>query len=346
MADWFIDEDELDDDQRSVLNLPPAVSRVVFGAAGSGKTLLALWRSKFIQNLGINASFSFIVYTKALRRFIDAGIDSIQLDEARVMHYQKWDEQTVDFIIVDEAQDFSETEIKKMQSKGRNAVILFGDTAQQLYDFKRLGLESPEKTLNINEIVSLTGYGSKELPNNYRIPLGVAKFAQYLNRTNNDIVSNCASKDITSKPRIRRFNSWEDELDFIMNEINVRELKDVAILLPFNRKDSTGHSSPEHYSVENVHEYFDNKKFDHLYKIDDTVELDFSSTLPKVTTYHSSKGLQFETVFIPHCGITWNKFKNALYVALTRTSKDLIITYSDNLTRWFNSIPNSLYNNR
>jgi superfamily I DNA/RNA helicase len=345
MADWLIDEDELDDDQRSILNLPPSVSRVVYGAAGSGKTLLALWRTKAIQRRSNDSSFSFIVYTKALRRFIDSGIIELKLDGAKVMHYDKWNKETRDYIIVDEAQDFSESEILAMKNASRNSVILFGDTAQQLYDKKSWSLPSPENTLSINEIVTLTGYQSKELPQNYRIPLGVAKFAQHLNSKNNDIISRCKSKDTTSKPIIRRFNTWEQELDFIINEISIKGLKDVAILLPFNKTNRTG-ISPSHYSVENVHEYFDKKGIEHLYKIDGTVELDFGSTLPKITTYNSSKGLQFETVFIPHCGINWDKFKNALYVALTRTSKDLIITYSDSLTYWFNSIPNSLYNNK
>jgi superfamily I DNA/RNA helicase len=345
MADWLIDEDELDNDQRSILNLPPSVSRVVYGAAGSGKTLLALWRVSRLQRRNNDSSFSFIVYTKALRIFIDSGINELKIDGANVMHYDKWNNETRDYIIVDEAQDFSKSEILAMKNASRNSVMLFGDTAQQLYDKKKWNKPSEEKTLSIDEIIALTGYQSKELPQNYRIPLGVAKFAQYLNSKNNDIISKCRSKDVTSKPIIRRFNTWEEELDFIINEISVKGLKDVAILLPFNTKKSTAFN-PDHYSVENVCEYFDKKGIEHLYKIYDNGDLNFNSTLPKITTYHSSKGLQFETVFIPHCGITWDRQKNALYVALTRTSKDLIITYSDSLTYWFNSIPNSLYNNR
>ncbi len=342
MSSWFLDETKLDNDQLAVLNLPPSTSRVVFGAAGSGKTLLALWRAKSMQNLGINAKFVLIVYTKALRRFIDSGISSIGLQGTRVVHYQKWEKEIVDYVIIDEGQDFSRTEIIKMKNSAKTSVMIFGDTAQQLYENKTFGLPESEKTLTINEIADFTGFNKSQLPNNYRIPLSVAKFAQFLNSNNNDIVTNCKNISVSLLPRIIKFDTWQQELDFIIDTIRLRELRDVAILLPFNKKGNTG-VSPIHYSVENAKDYFEYKGAKCLYKIEEHVDLDFSSTLPKIMTYHSSKGLQFETVFIPHCGISWEKFKNPLYVALTRTSRDLIVTNSDRLSPWFNRIPISLY---
>jgi superfamily I DNA/RNA helicase len=74
----------------------------------------------------------------------------------------------------------------------------------------------------------------------------------------------------------------------------------------------------------------------------DEVELDFNSNLPKVMTYHSAKGLQFDTVFMPHCGEDWIEYKNAFYVALTRTSRQLIITHSDKLSRYIQQISSNL----
>jgi DNA helicase IV len=342
MGTWFLDENNLDNDQLAVLNLPPNASRIVFGAAGSGKTLLALWRAKAMQNLGISANFSMIVYTKALRRFIDNGISTIGLEGTKVVHYQKWNGGTVDYIIVDEGQDFSTSEVIKMKNAARVSMMVFGDTAQQLYQEKTYGLLFPEKTLSINEIAGITGCNTSQLPNNYRIPMTVAKFAQYLNSTNNDITTNCKNTTSSLLPKIIKFNTWKEELDYIINTIKIREMKDVAILLPFNKKEGAG-ISPDYYSVENTKDYFEEKGVKCLFKIEEYVDLDFSSTLPKIMTYHSSKGLQFETVFIPHCGISWDKYKNALYVAMTRTSRDLIITYSDKISHWFNRVPAFLY---
>ena len=61
--------------------------------------------------------------------------------------------------------------------------------------------------------------------------------------------------------------------------------------------------------------------------------LDMSSHNPKIMTYHSAKGLQFETVFIPWVSESDKKsflttHRTALYVAMTRTYKNLFILYS------------------
>ena len=71
--------------------------------------------------------------------------------------------------------------------------------------------------------------------------------------------------------------------------------------------------------------------------------LNFNTDNPKVTTYHSSKGLQFEAVFIPDCNTNDNDKRNALYVAITRTYQSLYILHSGNLSNFFDEIPASLY---
>ena len=80
--------------------------------------------------------------------------------------------------------------------------------------------------------------------------------------------------------------------------------------------------------------------------------LNFSSTNPKLMTYHSAKGLQFETVFLPlleEYEEKWDFVKNvdcnrkALYVAMTRTYKDLYVMYSGDLPDVLTEIPANLY---
>ena len=72
--------------------------------------------------------------------------------------------------------------------------------------------------------------------------------------------------------------------------------------------------------------------------------LNFTTTNPKVMTYHSAKGLQFETVFLPmisDCIV--NSDRKALYVAMTRTCRNLYIMYSGNMPSPLDTIPSSLY---
>ena len=69
-------------------------------------------------------------------------------------------------------------------------------------------------------------------------------------------------------------------------------------------------------------------------------------------TYHSAKGLQFETVFLPlleEYEEKWDFVKNVdcnrktLYVAMTRTYKDLYVMYSGDLPDVLTGIPANIY---
>jgi superfamily I DNA/RNA helicase len=61
--------------------------------------------------------------------------------------------------------------------------------------------------------------------------------------------------------------------------------------------------------------------------------LDMSTFNPKIMTYHSAKGLQFENVFIPWVSESDKKsflstHRTALYVAMTRTYRNLFIMHT------------------
>ena len=62
-------------------------------------------------------------------------------------------------------------------------------------------------------------------------------------------------------------------------------------------------------------------------------------------TYHSAKGLQFETVFLPYIeNFSGNESdRKALYVAMTRTYRNLYVMYSSILPSPLNKIDSSLY---
>ena len=62
-------------------------------------------------------------------------------------------------------------------------------------------------------------------------------------------------------------------------------------------------------------------------------------------TYHSAKGLQFETVFLPYIENFSNKdsARKALYVAMTRTYRNLYVMYSTRLPAPLSQINSTLY---
>jgi superfamily I DNA/RNA helicase len=352
---WLIDPGELDEFQRDIRGLSTKDSYVVKGCAGSGKTILALYR---VNDIRIEAlaedelslpSFTMVVYTKALRGFIRSGVLELGIPIKQVIHYDKWDGSEVDYVVVDEAQDFSKEEIDILVAAKRTSVMLYGDTHQQLYSFNEAKIKQGG-VYSIEGLATYLGIPEKQLLKNYRLPKPIASFASHLT-ADKDLESRCV-KDGSQKPRLVKFSSWQAELDFIINEINTRDYTDVAILLPFNIK-KRAPTNNGHRNVETVKEYFDSVGFRHEFKMrdddNDSVELDFDSVLPKVITFHSSKGLQFETVFIPFCDCpnhdTWfaNRFQNPLYVASTRTYRNLYITYSEKLSPFINGIANSKF---
>lgn len=73
--------------------------------------------------------------------------------------------------------------------------------------------------------------------------------------------------------------------------------------------------------------------------------LDFSSSNPKIMTYHSAKGLQFETVFLPYVEdfTETTLTRKALYVAITRTYRNLYVMYSGCLPAVLNQVDTKLY---
>ena len=81
---WYINESELDDYQVPIIQKKMSNSFVVKGCAGSGKTVLALWKAREINDSNLG-TYYVIVYTKALRQFINDGINEIGLSQSRVI---------------------------------------------------------------------------------------------------------------------------------------------------------------------------------------------------------------------------------------------------------------------
>lgn len=329
---WFINESELDDFQIRVIRRKLQSSFIVKGCAGSGKTVLALWRAKELQEQGIK-DYLVIVFTKALKKFIEDGIKSIGIDESRVMYYHEWNMKgspAAEYIIADEVQDFDENELNKIKSAARKHLILFGDSAQQLYK----DLPGKGRLFTMEEIQVKTQIPMENLVINHRLPKKIARVAEFISLSGDPLTERC-NKEGVNKPRLVEANSLEEQLNFIMDVVKAQKYTDVGILFPKNE------------DVQMAKNYFDRKNWKVEAKIGmgpDSMDLDFKSEYPKLMTYHSSKGLQFEAVFIPNCNISLETFRNPLYVAITRSYRDLFILYNTGqLSPFISSIDKSLF---
>lgn len=325
---FYIKDSELDDYQVRVINKKTDSSYIVKGCAGSGKSILALWKAKQIQDEH-KGSFCYVVFTKALRQYMADGIKQVGVNNNNVDYFWHWKNTagcpTSDYIIVDEAQDFSLEDINLFRSKARKAVLLYGDTAQQLYRFIK-----DKQTVSMEDIQYHTKYPVEQLVFNHRLPKKIARVAQYLNSQSDELEERCTLEGV-EKPKIVRYDSISQQYDAIISLIKNKNMEDVGILFYSNEE------------VKRAYDYFNCHGLDVEAKFGQFIDLNFNSDNPKLMTYHSSKGLQFEHVFIPNCTIEDEESKNPLYVALTRSYRSLYIMHSGNLSNFFDEVPTSLY---
>ncbi|UKI24500.1 MAG: ATP-binding domain-containing protein [Bacteroidales bacterium] len=148
----------------------------------------------------------------------------------------------------------------------------------------------------------------------------------------------------TAMPRFIKYDSQNGQIEAIHRIIKKNDLEDVAILLPHNEDVINTHRQLSALGGNYEMRYNDRED---CRNSKDT--LDFDSTNPKIMTYHSAKGLQFEAVFLPfienfeEVDEHGNSSRKALYVAMTRTYRYLYVMYTDCLPSPLSCIDKNLY---
>lgn len=322
---FYVRESELDDFQRQVLNKKVDKSFIVKGCAGSGKSILALWKAHDIASNN-RGSLQIVVFSKALKSYMEEALRAIGVSPSLVDYWHHWknNPRRSDYIIVDEVQDFGQDAINAFMNHARIA-IFYGDSAQQLYGWRK-----EDTPLSIEEIAAMTGLGTENLVFNHRLPKTIARFAQCICPEGDDLENRCRNKG-SEKPYVLKFDSYEEEMSSIASIIDNRGFDDVGILFPRNE------------DVDKATHFFNSNGLDVEKKSRGDMDLNWSTTNPKLMTYHSAKGAQFEAVFIPEY-TEGDYFRNALYVAVTRTYQSLYITYTDRLSPLLCEIPSELFN--
>lgn len=142
-------------------------------------------------------------------------------------------------------------------------------------------------------------------------------------------------------PKVIKYDSKDKQIEAMHRIIENKNMEDVAILLPDNETVLRTYQALS--KLGGNYEYRYNDKEDFRNNVD---YLNFDSTNPKIMTYHSAKGLQFETIFTPFIeGFVEDGDSNqkALYVAMTRTYRNLYVLFSGTLPSPLSKIDPSLY---
>lgn len=348
--DWMVKESDLekDDYEYRVLHAVLDKSCIVSGCAGSGKSVLALIKAQRLQRKKNTQAYKIIVFTRALCKYMNAGRNELNIKTPFTYHW-KFKEAgypQTDYIIVDEIQDFDKEEIQAFIKATNKHFFFFGDTAQSIYNGIPKQDGTPKVTMPVNRISSIIpadkDFELFNLCHNYRLPLPVAKVVQHIGIGLPPFSENIYKSPEKVIPRFVKYNGLEEQVQAIARMIKNKSVSDVGVLVPHNE------------DVRKVHEILSSQQINHELKFEDKQNwkngidnLDFTTENPKIMTYHSAKGLQFETVFLPGIApLNPNRRESeqkALYVAMTRTYRNLYVMYSGDLPFPLSNVPSNLY---
>lgn len=333
VEDWDLDEESLDDDQLDLIDITIDKSMLVTGCAGSGKSVIAMHKAEQIAKEGY--SVILIALTRSLSSFMQIGRNS---SSYTFYHYHYWKYlgmPSADYIIVDEIQDFEKEEIQEFIDSAKKHFFFFGDSAQSIYG------HFGKRTLSINEIAEMTGLTPLRLYNNYRLPRNIAKITQdYVGVDVMQYEEKIYKNNEKELPHFIHLETLDHQINKIIEIANDNPERSIGVFLPSNQQ------------VIEICERLRLLNFDYEFKFKTEAqdkraqgELHFTNNLPKILTYHSAKGLQFDIVIIPMFeGAHNNETRKALYVAMTRTMHQLYLLYSTtHLSAPLDKVPSRLY---
>lgn len=321
------------------------------GFAGSGKSVLLAYSAKTILTKKPNSRILVVVFTQSLVEMFKADFREIGLANKVTIdtfygfmkggtHY--------DYILCDEVQDLTPRVIREMDARSSN-IIVAGDSNQSIFESDPRWREA---TVTPSEIGRLINGDQYELGVIHRLSRSIIDAVQrFLPRMN--IFS--SKRDMTKEDtqiRLCEAPSEAKEVKYIMEQatkaVNVGDT--TAILIPTAPKiiqfvnqalrdagkpewvETTNNWGRVDYGSMNSHLRSQGLKMQ--YVGNGYGSFDEKDHRVIIMTFHSAKGLDFENVFIPYANASMyicpndSLAKTLFMVAMTRTRKNLYITYS------------------
>lgn len=347
---WLIPRNELTAEQLRAIELSNTEHRVIFGAPGSGKTQILLHRARYLCDLNNVSSgrFHVFVFTNVLTSYIKSALDLLNLPESCVSTLDGWCStfykkhiggrmpwnaeakcpdfsairKTVldkvysgnlkmplyDFVLVDEGQDLDSTSFETFSRIAKHITVCI-DHKQKIYEkgldedaiLKKLGLRRRNMTL-------LDAF--RCCP--YIVKLG-AQFIENDEDREAYIRQSRTEQVERETPLLYKASDFIDEKQKLIELVRTRLAKNekIGILVPQNRQ------------VFGFAKGLTSAGLD----VEWSGTYDFKSPKPKVLTFHSAKGLTFDTVIIPRLVSKsfqrLNEFEitRLLFVGITRAQK-------------------------
>ena len=349
---WLVPENKLDAQQRLFLDSEAIFKQNVWikGFAGSGKSILILYSVKKILTRNPEAKLLLVVFTHSLIKMFTAAFEEMGLNVQVETYYAFMKSPShYDYILCDEVQDLTERVIVALE-RHADRVIVAGDANQSIY------LSDPqwrEPTIDKNYLSS-RDYQEQELTIIHRLPKSLI---EVVNHFMPDMHIFSAKLDMTkpdAQVRVCKAERVEDEIRYLLDRAQkaIQGGYTVAVLLPTQdlmvlfvnwvlycmgrqQWDPPQRNRWGKYDFFLLNRGLSNAGI----PLQCIANGDgaFSSSIPQINvmTYHSSKGLDFDNVFIPFAseglpifGSDEELSRRLFMVAMTRTRSNLCITYT------------------
>lgn len=350
---WMIREDQLDPDQREFVNVESKKSGNIWvkGFAGSGKSVLLIHSLKNIIQKEPNAKVAVVVYTHSLIDMFKTGMQELNLSSSiPVMTYIEFvdkNNERFDYIFCDEVQDLPAKVLYAMNNRARK-VIVAGDSNQSIYDTDPRWQEPVVNPNQVGDIINARAFSLNMI---HRLTRSIINAVQKILPSMNIWG---AKRDLTKQDvniRLCEASSEQEEVKYIYQEAlkgaNVGDTSVVLfpttnsitkfanLVLSANEKSQWNEKKnnwgkPDygdlnrHFKSNGIKLQFIGSGYGALKNAEQNKEA-------ILMTYHSSKGLDFDNVFLPflntHFYLHPSNAETLFMVAMTRSRKNLYLTY-------------------
>lgn len=347
---WIIPENKLDEQQRDFVDNVDINQRNVWikGFPGSGKSVLLAYTIKKIKRQSPSASIVVVVFTHSLITMFKAAFRemNVHVDVITYFDFMK-SSRTYDYILSDEVQDLTPSVLREMNRRGQH-VIVAGDENQSIYE---KAPRTNEATVTPSEISSLLNSRAFSLNIIHRLTRSIIDVVnKFLPNMNIFSARRDMSKQST-QVRICQAQNGDEEAEYIFKEGKnaINNGYTVGILIPTGNaiiefvntilsnenKDEWEPTTNRWGSIDfsDLNSHLSRCGLPLQYVGNGTGTFSEDSRKISIMTYHSSKGLDFDTVFIPGLNknlfITYNeeRSKTLFMVAMTRSRNNLYLTY-------------------
>lgn len=359
----MISEERLDPNQKEIFNSKIDKNLWIKGFAGSGKSVLLVHKLRKVLNEKPNAKVCMVVFTRSMIDMFQTGMRELGMPSSiPVITYFKFKKEAhfsqYDYIFCDEVQDLPPSILMLMKNalttNGR--IVVAGDSNQSIYEkAPSLG----EATVSPEQIGVLLNADEIGLNYVHRVTRTIINAIQRLLPKTN-IWS--ANREFTPPDRsiaLCKAEIEETEVEYIYKEAlkgpnsSGRDRKESSvILLPTKNaitkfidylleslgvakwKETVDHFGNPDYDDLNKHLRTNGIHLQYLGNGIGSIENAEEHRDVIIMTYHSSKGLDFDNVFLPF--LSWDLFISKhkpdvlLMVAMTRSKKNLSISYTGN----------------